>query len=374
MNTGSTNLVGLAAFEAELFDLFGVLAEGSSVEALQPWEIIGDDGTESTQPLGNVVRFRRRPDAPRQMLLVGHYDTVFGAGDSFQAVTITDEQIFGPGVADMKGGLLVLKTALEQLEQSRSASDVGWELLFNPDEELGSVGSAPLLAAAAQGKDVGFIFEPSFPDGGLAGGRKGSGTFTVVVRGKSAHAGRDHSDGRNAVAALARITSLIDALNGRWDGVTINPGVVRGGHTTNIVPDVAVLKLNVRATTQQDADTVVSEIHRICEQATTYGITATLTGGFTRPPKPYDDRQRRLLEAAARVGRELGLTITIQETGGVSDGNNLYEAGLANIDNLGVHGANIHSSEEYMWTESLITRSQLATVLFLEFASGRLVP
>lgn len=374
MNTGSTNLVGLAAFEAELFDLFGALAATSSVEALQPWEIIADTGAQSTQPLGNVVRFRCRPDAPRQMLLVGHYDTVFGADDPFQAVTVTDEQILGPGVADMKGGLLVLKTALEQLEQSPMASGVGWELLFNPDEELGSVGSAPVLAEAARDKDVGFIFEPSFPDGGLAGGRKGSGTFSIVVRGRAAHAGRDHADGRNAVAALARITSQIDGLNGRWDGVTINPGVVRGGHTTNIVPDVAVLKLNVRAATQQDADVAVAEIHRICRHAETDGITTSLTGGFTRPPKPYDSRQRRLLEAAARIGEELGLTITIQETGGVSDGNNLYEAGLPNIDNLGVHGANIHSSEEFMWTESLVTRSQLATVLFLEFASGRLVP
>lgn len=172
----------------------------------------------------------------------------------------------------------------------------------------------------------------------------------------------------------SRITAAVDDLNGRWDGVTVNPGVVRGGLATNIVPDMAVLKLNIRAVTQEDADAAVSEMQAICETASLDGIAATITGGFTRPPKPYDDRQRRLLQAAAGIGEELGLSITIQDTGGVSDGNNLYASGLPNIDNLGVHGANIHSSKEYMWTESLVTRSQLAAVLFFEFASGRLVP
>lgn len=374
VNTGSFNLPGLAAFETVLLDLFSGLGDTATIHPLKPLAVVGDDGEPVTRALGNVVRIRCRPDAPRQMLLVGHYDTVFDPQHVFQSVSIDGDRMNGPGVADMKGGILVLRSAVQALEASPLAADVGWEILFNPDEELGSVGSADMLAAASEGKDVGFIFEPSFPNGDLAGARKGSGTFTVVARGRAAHAGRDHHLGRNAIAALARATAAIDELNARWPDVTINVGYVSGGTKTNIVPDIAVLKLNVRAETAATAEAAAAALADICKANESEGITLDLTGGFTRFPKPLDDAQRSLLNGVVAVAAELGMALKVQPTGGVSDGNNLYAAGLPNVDNLGVHGGNIHSEDEFVWTDSLVTRSQVAALTLLRFADRTLLP
>ncbi len=363
INTGSHNVKGLEEAAGVLDAMFRPLAETHRRLELDAWTGIDSGGQAISLPLGPALSFSRRPTAPTVVLLMGHYDTVFEPGHPFQDVRLDGERMTGPGVADMKGGLVVLEAVVQAIERAPWRDSVGWHILLNPDEELGSVGSAPIIAAAAEGKTVGLVFEPSFPNGSIAGARKGSGTFTVVAKGRATHAGRDHVGGRNAIAALARATVAIDELTGTGDGVTVNVGTVHGGGKTNIVPDRAVLELNVRARTQDAANAVVKRIEDICRTYSGDGIRLEVHGGFTRPPRQVDEHQQRLLDLTLDVAHGQGLDVSVEASGGVSDGNNLSAAGLPNVDNLGVHGANIHSADEYMWIESLVTRAQLAVGL-----------
>ena len=373
VNSGSGNLTGLSTTLDMLLHLAEPLGASLEIRDLDPIETLSDQGEIVETPVGQLATLTKRPKAPRQMLLVGHYDTVFALDSTFQSPEWTTGDILrGPGVADMKGGILVMLDALSALEMSAQAEDVGWTVLFNPDEELGSLASAPTLAAAAESNDLGLVFEPSFPDGNLAGKRKGSGTFRIVARGVSAHAGRDHQIGRNAIAALARLTTSLDDLNGAWNETTVNVGYVHGGGPTNIVPDLAILKLNVRVPDAATADAITRSIETLAEAGSRDGISMTVDGFFSRPPKELTPQIEGLLRHAQTAGSSLGLNLSWHPTGGVSDGNNLGAAGLPNIDNLGVHGGAIHSGDEYVYVGSMSKRAALAATLMVSFAAGEL--
>ncbi|MBK5267911.1 MAG: hydrolase [Acidimicrobiia bacterium] len=373
VNSSTYHRPGLDQTLGMLLELFSSLEAESARIALADHQRMDDRGVMQPQPLGEMGAVTKRPGAPIQLLLVGHYDTVFGVDHSFQHTRFEEDRLVGPGTADMKGGLLVLHAALTTLEQSPWAENVGWELLLTPDEEIGSPGSAPFLEKSAAGKTAGFIFEPSFPDGHLAGERKGSGTFDLHVSGIAAHAGRDHHLGRNAVMAAARLAAAIDDLNGTWDGVTINVGAISGGGPTNIVPDHAVIRLNVRVPSGDLADEFQKTIEALAAEAAGLdGIRVTTHGTFTRRPKEMNAGISALLEAAKSSANALGFELGWRSTGGVSDGNNLAAAGLPNLDNLGVHGGNIHSDSEFMYPRSLESRSALAGMILLKLASGEL--
>ncbi len=374
VNSSTYNRPGLDQTLGMLLDLFGSLAGESVRIPLRDHQRMDDRGIMQAQPLGELGRVLKRPGAPIQLLLVGHYDTVFGVDHSFQHTRFEEDRLIGPGTADMKGGLLVLHAALTTLEQSPWADNVGWELLLTPDEEIGSPGSAPFLEESSAGKTAGFIFEPSFPDGHLASERKGSGTFDIHVSGVGAHAGRDHHLGRNAVMAAARLATAIDELSGTWEGVTVNVGAISGGGPTNIVPDNAVIRLNVRVPSGDLADTFQETIEALGAKASeSDGIRVTTHGTFTRRPKEMTPGISCLLEAARSSANALGFDLGWRPTGGVSDGNNLAAAGLPNLDNLGVHGGNIHSDSEFMYPRSLETRSALAGMILLKLASEELM-
>src|SRR5699024_2502559 len=267
--------------------------------------------------------FRERPQAPMQVLLVGHLDTVFAADHPFQQVrAIAGKRLNGPGVADLKGGLIVLLTALAAFEDSPWRAQLGWQVVLNPDEEIGSPGSAPLLVEAAQRAQAGLVFEPAMPDGSLAGARKGSGNFALVFHGRAAHAGREHHLGRNALRALADALAAIDDLNGERTGVTVNPAFVHGGGATNVVPDRGMLRLNVRIEQAEDAEWFNARLQAIVAGINARdGIEAVCHGGFARMPKILDASQQALFELVADCGRELGEDIVWRPTGGCCDGN-----------------------------------------------------
>jgi glutamate carboxypeptidase len=277
----------------------------------------------------------------------------------------------GPGVADLKGGLVVMLTALQALERSPFAPGIGWEVLINPDEEVGSPGSAGLLEACARRNHVGLLYEPALANGTLAGARKGSGNFTAVVRGRAAHAGREFHQGRNAIVALAEYTRGLDALNGRREGVTLNPGKVEGGGAVNVVPDLAILRFNVRISSTEDGQWVEAQMDAL-EQALGRrdGIRVQRYGAFARPPKPISLPNERLFAAVAECGRMLDIPIAWQPTGGCCDGNNLAAAGLPNVDTLGVRGGGIHSEREYVILDSLTERAKLSALLLMRLAGG----
>ncbi len=375
INSGSYNVSGLQKMASVLADNFLWLGGQEERLALPPLRKLQDNGEMAEIPQGEALRIRKRPHAPVQILLAGHMDTVFGEDHPFQLPEFVEGKnaLRGPGVADLKGGLVVMLKALETLEKSPWAEQIGWEVLINPDEEIGSIGSAPLFIEAAVRCHLGLVYEPSLPDGALVGERKGSGNFTVLVRGKAAHAGRDFATGRNAVALLAEITTALHELNDQKSGVTVNCARIRGGAALNVVPDIASLGFNVRVQSEDEKQWLA---HRIEEKIESFrirdGFSVQMEGSFTRPPKPTSAGMRRMQEMLVSCGDMLGQAITFRDSGGACDGNNLAAAGLPNIDTLGVRGGNIHSDQEYMLLDSLVERARLSALLLMRLASGEL--
>jgi glutamate carboxypeptidase len=261
--------------------------------------------------------------------------------------------------------------ALEALERSEWAGKIGWEVLINSDEEIGSPGSAALLAEAAGRNQVGLVFEPAFADGVLVGERKGSANYSAVVRGRSAHAGRDFHHGRNAMHAAAALVVELDRINHAMPGVTVNVGRIDGGGPANVVPDLAIVRFNVRLPPHENPERVEAPIEHALEEINQRdGISVELTGGFSSPPKPMNPATQRLFDSVIDCGRQLGLSLSYRSSGGVSDGNKLAAAGLPVVDTLGPVGGNLHSSEEFLLVDSLTERAKLTALLMMRMGAG----
>jgi glutamate carboxypeptidase len=322
--------------------------------------------------LGDCLRIVKRPLAPVRVLLAGHMDTVFAADHAFQTDRLLDaDTLNAPGGADMKGGILVLLYALMAVERSRFADRIGYEVILNADEEIGSPGSAAILADAAKRAQFAMVYEPAMADGTLAGARKGSGNFSAVFTGRAAHAGRDHTSGRNAVVAAAQFMTALDALSGARGGLTVNVAKMDGGGPNNVVPDNAVVRFNVRVEKSDDAEWFMRETTRLISAVNARdGYGAHLHGSFGRPPKPMTPQLEAFFRALKDCGVELGLDIGWKATGGVCDGNNIAAAGIPVIDTLGARGGDIHSSSEFVKLDSLEERAKLSALLLLRVAAG----
>lgn len=371
INSGSYHVAGLDACAHAIARAAGTIGD-LQVEPLAPHRQIDSAGGQIERPLGQLIRAARRPQARLQVLLCIHYDTVYDADDPFQTVTeVTPGVVRGPGVTDAKGGLVVMLTALEALERSPFAEGIGWEMIINPDEEIGSPGSAPLLAEAAARHDLGLLFEPSLPDGSLVSARKGSGNFIFVVRGKAAHAGRNPDDGRNAIHALGSVITAVAAMHRSMPGITTNVGQITGGGAVNVVPDMAIARCNIRVSSAVERQHVEAVLRCVVEQVSARdGFHAELHGDFHAPPKETDGPTLQLLSHLADCGREIGLDLAWKSTGGACDGNKLAAAGLPNVDSLGVRGGAIHSDQEYLHLDSLVERAKLSALLLMRLAAG----
>jgi glutamate carboxypeptidase len=298
-------------------------------------------------------------------------DTVYGADHPFQQVSWREDGVLGgPGVADMKGGIAVLLAALDAIETSGAGLGFGYEVVINSDEEVGSPGSAALIAEAARGKKAALTYEPSaLPDGTLAGARPGSGNFSILIEGRSAHAGRNPEEGRNAIVAAADLTLRL--VRARTSSLSVNPARIEGGGPNNVVPDLAILRINMRPQTadeQQRAQQILEDaVARVMAE---HEVGISVHGGFARPPKPIDARAERLFSLVRQCGAELGQEIGWRASGGVCDGNNIAACGVPIVDTMGVRGGAIHSPQEYLIVESLVERAQLSALVILRLASG----
>ncbi len=375
VNSSTDNLLGLAHMTALLRDAFSVLGGVVTEIRLTPGTAIDAYGQLIPVGVGSALSIIKRPKAPIRVFLGIHMDTVYPAGSAFQTTTAIDSNTLrGPGVADAKGGLCVMLTALQVLERSPCASQIGWEVLINPDEEIGSIASAPLLAEAAHRNHLGLLFEPALANGEIVDQRKGSGNFAVVIRGRSAHAGRDFALGRNAVVAMAELTAKLHALNAAHPRITVNISRIEGGSPANVVPDLAVGRINVRTTVPEDAPFFIAHLDRfISELNQRDGFHAEWHGGFTSPPKLLDEPTRILLRELNVCGRDLGIAMNSRPSGGACDGNKLAAAGLPNIDSLGVRGGNIHSPEEFILLDSLAERAKITALFLMKLAAGAIV-
>ncbi|MGH1460462.1 MAG: hydrolase [Neptuniibacter sp.] len=371
INSGTLNTAGVNQVGRKLVELFKPLGGEIKHIPVNAYQRLSPSGSLQSFPLGDAITIQKRPDSPLQIFLCGHMDTVFAIDHSFQKVRwLDDETLNGPGVTDLKGGLMVMLKALEAFEQTPWTDKIGWTVLFNPDEEIGSPGSAPLIAELANNVDLGMIYEPCFPNGDLAGERKGSGNFGVFVRGRSAHAGREHHLGRNAIRAMCDFISALDDLNGQKTGVTINPGTITGGSSVNAVPDTCVSHFNIRLEKPEDTDWCQQQLKQLLNKINQRdGISIDIHGGFGRTPKTLTPKNLRLFELSKSCGLELGLQLQWSPTGGCCDGNNLAAAGIPNIDTLGVQGGGIHSSDEYLKVKSLTERAKLSALLLMKLAT-----
>ena len=366
VNSGSRNLGGLERMADLLADAFAGLPGALRLEQPQPVEAVDPNGKTIQIKHGRHLHLTVRPTAPLQILLTGHMDTVFGTDHAFQQTRwLEDGVLNGPGVADMKGGLAVMLAALKAVERSPGADRLGYEIVINSDEEVGSLGSATLLAQSARGKRAALTYEPAaLPDGTLAGARPGSGNFAIVVHGRSAHAGRNPEDGRNALLAAADLSLRLDKL--KRDGLTVNPSRIEGGSPSNVVPDFAILRVNLRPRTPEIEAAAKREIDEIIHSVETErDVKIEISGGFGRPPKPLTREAEALFELVRQAGADLGQSIAWQASGGVCDGNNIAACGVPVVDTMGVRGGKIHSMEEYLITESLGERAALSALTIL---------
>lgn len=368
INSGTRNLAGLKTMAATLADAFSVLPGEVALIDPAPATSVASDGNISALDHGRHLVVRVRPDAPVRMLFTGHMDTVYPVDHPFQDQTFLDANTLnGPGVADMKGGLALLLAALKVVEASPLASRIGYDVMINSDEETGSFSSSALIAELARGKAAALTYEPALADGTLAGARGGTGNFSLVVHGKSAHAGRNPDDGRNAIVAASDLAVRLFAA--KEEGLAVNPARIEGGGPNNVVPDLAILRINFRPSTPEAIARAQAAIDdAVVEIAAARDVRIEAHGSFNRPPKPIDDGAARLFDLVKQVGAGIGLAIGWKATGGVCDGNNIAAAGVPVVDTMGARGGAIHSADEFLLIDSLAERAALSALTIMRIA------
>lgn len=371
VNSGTRNLAGVATMGNLLANAFSALPGDIAMVDPTPVEAVRADGVVEALDHGRHLHLTVRPDAPIQMLFTGHMDTVFPVDHPFQSATWrADGALNAPGAADMKGGLALMLAALQAVEASSLAPQFGYEVVINSDEETGSFSSAPLIERAARGKIAALTYEPALPDGTLAGARGGTGNFSILIRGLSAHAGRNPDEGRNAVLAAAAVA--LELAKARAPTLSVNPAKIDGGGPNNVVPDLAILRVNFRPHCAAEIERARAAIDdAVAMVARDHDVRIEVHGGFNRPPKPIDPAAERLFHLVRDVGEALGQPIAWKATGGVCDGNNIAACGVPVIDTMGARGGAIHSSDEFMIPESLGERAALSAVTILRIIANK---
>lgn len=372
INSGSGNLSGLSQVAKMLEKFFRPIADRISYKSLTPYHSWNMQGLDTQQPLGDCLFLQKRSDLKARILLCGHMDTVYSSNHPFQKITRLDQaRITGPGVSDMKGGLLVLLHALNAFENLPCAQNIGWDVLITSDEELGSPGSNFLFKEIATHYAAALIYEPSTtPEGCFAKNRKGSGKFTLIATGKAAHAGRALDQGRNAIIYLAETLLAIEKMHQEAKpGISINIAKVAGGEALNIVPDKAVAQFEVRITEPEQAIWIENALRKLLAERQHPDYALHLQGGFHRPVKKVDEKTTLLFQRIQAQGEKLGISCIWEDSGGCCDGNNLSSLGIPVIDTLGVRGGKIHSHEEFIIIDSLAERVALSFLVLQDLAT-----
>jgi len=319
--------------------------------------------------LGDVLVARLRGDRPatdggRRVLLVGHMDTVFPEGTVAERPYRADgDRAFGPGVSDMKGGLLAGLHAMSCLQQAGFDGFDSVTYVCNPDEEIGSPFSGPTIREMAANADACFVLEGARENGDIVSARKGVADIRVVFDGRAAHAGVEPQRGRSATLQAAHTTIGLHELNGRWEGVTVNVGVIRGGTRPNVVAERCELEVDLRASTQATFDEAFDEVRRVATRILVPDVTAEFTGRAGFPPMEKTEGTARLAERAIAIARELGFGLSDAATGGASDANPVAGMGVPVLDGLGPIGGDDHSPTEWLDLTSVAPRVALLASL-----------
>lgn len=310
-----------------------------------------------------VARFPGSRTA-RPGLVLTHFDTVWPLG-TLARMPFREEgpRLFGPGVFDMKASLVQVLEVLEALRVQGLRPPRPLTVAMTSDEEVGSASSRPLIEQLAEESEYVLVLEPPLADGSLKTARKGVGRFTIEVEGKAAHAGVAPERGASAIVELAHQIVRIHAFNDPASGTTVNVGVVHGGTTSNVVPALAIARVDVRATTLAAAEVVERGLK--CLTTATPGTRLRVSGDFGRPPMERTPAVAGLFERARAIGHGLGLELTEGSTGGGSDGNFTAALGVPTLDGLGVLGGGAHADDEHIVIDSLPERAALLAALLL---------
>jgi glutamate carboxypeptidase len=316
---------------------------------------------ERNEPqLGDLVVGRLDGAGGPRILLVGHMDTVFDEGTvAERPFRIADGIAYGPGVSDMKGGLLAGFAAVEALQEAGFDRFGHITYVCNPDEEIGSVFSGPVIRDLAPAHDAAFVLEGARANGDIVSARKGITDFRIEIEGRAAHAGVEPDKGRNAILEAAHATIAIQALHGRWPGVTVNVGVIHGGTRTNVVPAHCELHVDLRSPSAQTLDAAAAEIERICAEHAVPDVRTTVHANGWHRPMEKGAGGARLVDLAVGVAADLGFGIRDAATGGASDANTTSAAGTPTLDGLGPVGGDDHAPGEWVDLASVVPRISL---------------
>jgi glutamate carboxypeptidase len=329
---------------------------------------------EANAELGNTVVARLDGSGEGTLLLVGHLDTVFPDGTaSARPFATRDGRAHGPGVCDMKGGLLAGLYALRALRTLGELPFARAVFVANPDEEIGSPASTPVIAREAAGATLALVLESARANGDIVSARKGVVDVLLRFAGRAAHAGVEPEKGRSAVVEAARRTLALAALNGRWDGVTINVGVVRGGTRPNVVAEAAELEVDLRALTRASMSAAEADIRAVAAAPSTVpDVTCAIEERARHWPMEKSPATATLVERAVGLAGRLGFPLGDAATGGASDANTIAGLGVPVLDGLGPVGGNDHSPDEYLELDSIVPRTTLLAALLLDL--GRQPP
>lgn len=309
---------------------------------------------------GDCWLARLRGHGQSRLMLSGHLDTVYPDGTAaIRPMQFAGPKIMGPGTCDMKAGVLAGMYAMRALQVAGEDNFAELVFFFNSDEEVGSPASRPLYTPIARAMDAAFVLEAGRENGDIVSARKGAGLFTLTATGKAAHAGVEPEKGANAILELAHQVIALQKLNGVVPGVTVNTGLIGGGTRTNVVPDEAWVRVDVRALNPLGAETVTDAILALPEKTTVERTSVSVTGNFGCAPMPKTEAIALLVEWAQQSAHELGFSVRDAATGGVSDANVIAGAGVPVVDGLGPVGGLDHGPDEYIVTDSIVPRTAM---------------
>lgn len=291
---------------------------------------------------------------PYDVMFLGHMDTVFPKGEALKRPFFKDKhRAYGPGVCDMKGGLLVVLHTLELLAGQGKLNGFSFCVLFNGDEEVGSGASLPFIAETAKKTRQVFVFEPCRPDYQFVLRRKGVGWFFIEAEGRASHAGADPEKGSNAVHEIAYQIIKIHELNDLQNGTSAHVTVINGGDKTNIIPDKAKAAVDIRISKVSEKKRVEDFFKRLNDNIHIDGVSLKVKGSIERSPMEPDDRTLAVWEIIRAKAEKIGVKAEHIATGGCSDGNITWSSGIPTIDGMGTVGANSHSLDEYVEIDSI---------------------
>jgi glutamate carboxypeptidase len=360
IDCGSYTPEGVNRVADVVADALGEL--GASVERLahQP--------AEGRPQLGDLVVGRLAGNGPR-LLLIGHMDTVFDPGTAAaRPYRANGDRATGPGVTDMKGGLLAGLHAIAALHEVGERPAITF--VANPDEEIGSPFSTPIIRSLAPQHDAALVLECARANGDIVSARKGIADFHVELVGRAAHAGVEPEKGRSAILEAAHQVLALHALNDRWPTVTVNAGVIHGGTRPNVVPERCELQVDLRAATVDAFEAASAEVERLAASPTVEGVTVGLRRTAGHQPMEKTDASARLVALAVAIAAELGFELHDAATGGASDANTTAALGVPTVDGLGPVGGDDHSVDEWLDLTSVVPRTALLAALIGRIGEG----